>query len=475
MSKKRTLEFKENFEVSGKCEAFYTAGKIQITKNGQSVLSICDGNLRCFQVDDGKVTDAVERFEGEEVISFLLAEDDETLVTATKNGFMRQWHLSTKILQKGWKSGHIGSVSCMAFDSTTTLLATGGSDSTVKVWDIIRKYITHNLKGGQGVYSKVCLQNTGSDYFVFGAADDYEIHVWSLNNSQHVAALQGHCSTVTDMIFLKENTQMMSCSRDKVVNLWDITSLKLLKTIPVYETIESCFLIPEKLTVPDVTFNSNDTYFITAGEKGVVKIWSTLCGQCVFKQAESSIALTEDSNYQGSLIIQAFYVPSLQAIAVVTYEFNIILYHLENFTIKDQFVGYIDDVLNIKYAGPKDDRIAVATNSSQIKIFHLPSFSFQTLKGHNDIVLSVDVFPKHKEILVSGSKEAVTILFRAPVLRIPVVFRAPVLRIPVSFGFQCSGFQFRFGLHSRSGPAVSSSGFLSGTVSLLGVFIYSPA
>ncbi|GFQ73881.1 hypothetical protein TNCT_193441 [Trichonephila clavata] len=69
----------------------------------------------------------------------------------------------------------------------------------------------------------------------------------------------------------------------------------------------------------------------------------------------------------------------------------------------------------------------------------------------------------------------IPVVFRAPVLRIPVVFRAPVLRIPVSFGFQCSGFQFRFGLHSRSGPAVSSSGFLSGTVSLLGVFIYSPA
>ncbi|GFR00308.1 uncharacterized protein TNCT_246951 [Trichonephila clavata] len=39
----------------------------------------------------------------------------------------------------------------------------------------------------------------------------------------------------------------------------------------------------------------------------------------------------------------------------------------------------------------------------------------------------------------------IPVVFRAPVLRIPVVFRAPVLRIPVSFGFQCSGFQFRFG------------------------------
>ncbi|GFT01489.1 transducin beta-like protein 3 [Nephila pilipes] len=405
MTKKKKTELKENFEVIGKCEAFYTTGKIQFTKNGLSILSICDGHLKCFQIEDGKTSDAVERFEGEEIISFLLADDDDTLVTASKNGFMRQWQLSTKTLEKGWKCGHIGLVTCMAFDSTTTLLATGGSDSTVKVFDIMRKYITHNLKGGKGVYSKVCFLTTGSDYYVFGAADDYEIHVWNLNTSEQMTSLKGHFSTVTDIIFLKENTQMMSCSRDKVFMLWDVTSFKLLKTIPVFETIEACFPIPEKLTLRDVSFDNNDTYFITAGDKGVLRVWSSLSGKCVFEQTDSSIVLSEDSNYQGSLITQALYVSSLQAIAVVTFEHNIILYSLENFAIKNQFIGYIDDVLSIKFAGPKDDRIAVATNSSYIKIFDLPSFSCQLLKGHNDIVLSVDVFPKHKKILVSGSKD----------------------------------------------------------------------
>lgn len=51
-----------------------------------------------------------------------------------------------------FQSIHIGPVNCMALDSSVTLLATGGSDSTVKVWDIVRKYYTHNLKGGRGIF-----------------------------------------------------------------------------------------------------------------------------------------------------------------------------------------------------------------------------------------------------------------------------------------------------------------------------------
>ena len=39
----------------------------------------------------------------------------------------------------------------MTVDKTSTLLATGSSDMTIKVWDIDRKYYTHNLKGHKGV------------------------------------------------------------------------------------------------------------------------------------------------------------------------------------------------------------------------------------------------------------------------------------------------------------------------------------
>jgi len=39
----------------------------------------------------------------------------------------------------------------MAFDSTSTLLASGGADATVKLWDVVREYCTNNLRQHHGV------------------------------------------------------------------------------------------------------------------------------------------------------------------------------------------------------------------------------------------------------------------------------------------------------------------------------------
>lgn len=39
----------------------------------------------------------------------------------------------------------------MDFDVSSTLLASGSSDRTIKLWDIDKQYCTHNLKGHTGV------------------------------------------------------------------------------------------------------------------------------------------------------------------------------------------------------------------------------------------------------------------------------------------------------------------------------------
>ena len=46
------------------------------------------------------------------------------------------------------QSTHTAPMVSMAFDSTSTLLATTSADSTVKVWDVVREYCTNNLNHG---------------------------------------------------------------------------------------------------------------------------------------------------------------------------------------------------------------------------------------------------------------------------------------------------------------------------------------
>ena len=68
-----------------------------------------------------------------------------------KNFDLRSFFLDGSVVRT-WKSLHLTPVVELVFDSTTTLLASGGTDGSLKVWDIRRQYCTHNLKGGSGVY-----------------------------------------------------------------------------------------------------------------------------------------------------------------------------------------------------------------------------------------------------------------------------------------------------------------------------------
>ena len=72
--------------------------------------------------------------------------DGSILVVATRSGLLRQYSTDDFQLERTWKSLHNGPVRVLAFDPTSTFLASGGSDGTVKVWDVIRKFCTHNLK-----------------------------------------------------------------------------------------------------------------------------------------------------------------------------------------------------------------------------------------------------------------------------------------------------------------------------------------
>ena len=68
-----------------------------------------------------------------------------------------------------------------------------------------------------------------------------------------------------------------------------------------------------------------------------------------------------------------------------------------------KFVGYNDDILDIKFLGPSDSHIAVATNSELIKVFETETWDCQILRGHTDTVMCVDVF-KPLHLMASGSK-----------------------------------------------------------------------
>uniref|UniRef100_A0A023GM38 Putative wd40-repeat-containing subunit of the 18s rrna processing complex n=1 Tax=Amblyomma triste TaxID=251400 RepID=A0A023GM38_AMBTT len=388
-------DLKENFKLQEKYDAFYTGRFVEWPGSGNHLYCQHGTSVKVLNVEDGKVSKCFDLGEEEDVTAFTVSADEATLAVSGRSGLLRQWDLQADALTRTWKSFHQGPVSCMVFDSTSTLLASGGCDSTVKVWDVVRQYCTHHLRGAQGVFSVVSFHPDSQVGRLFGAADDYHIHVWDLSKSTLVGSLEGHFSVVTDLQFLEKGSQLLSSSRDKVVILWDADALTSLKTIPVYESVESLIVVPD----------SSPVSFITAGEKGLLRTWNLNTGICTHEQEKGPSGEEE-------AITRLRMCPERKLLAVVTFDHNITLRSLENFSIERQFVGHNDEVLDMRFLGREERFLAVATNSPQVRIFQLDTFHCQLLKGHADTVVALDTFPSDPTLLATVSKDNTVKLWR---------------------------------------------------------------
>uniref|UniRef100_A0A8C1WDL6 Transducin beta like 3 n=1 Tax=Cyprinus carpio TaxID=7962 RepID=A0A8C1WDL6_CYPCA len=255
----------------------------------------------------------------------------------------------------------------MTFDCTSTLLATGGCDGTIKLWDVVKQYCTHNLKGSSGVVHLVEFHPDISRLQLFSSSVDCGIRIWDLRTSKCICVLESHYSAVTALAFSPDGQTLISSGRDKICSVWDLKKKAVKRTVPVYEAVEGVVLLPGTSDYSQMGVKGEGLHFVTAGSKGVLRVWDSSSARCVFTQVLPDAPIYPELNTNQNLAC---------------------------FSLLIQFVGYNDDVLDVKFLGKDDTHIVVATNSSQLKVFELATNSCQILYGHTDTILSIDVFRK---------------------------------------------------------------------------------
>lgn len=392
------LQFKTNYDVSSKIEPFYKGGKVQISKDEKYIFCTCGSRVNVLEISTGKIIHCVEHDDQEDITSFALSCDDEMLVTASRALLLKQWDWRQANCARSWRAIHTIPVASMTFDSTSTLLATGGCDGTIKLWDVMKQYCTHNLKGSSGVVHLVQFHPNIDLLQLFSSSLDCGIRIWDLRTSQCVCVLQSHYSAVTSLSFSPDGNTMVSSGRDKICTVWDLKTRKAKRTVPVYEAVEGVVLLPGNTDLTEIGVKSKALHFITAGSKGVLRVWEASTARCVYTQTLpstlTSVSEGEEESDNPRSLTYLFHLPASSRLATVTAEHNILLYQLPALTTQQQFVGYSDEVLDVKFLGKGDSHIVVATNSCQLKVFELLTNSCQILYGHTDTVLTLDVFRK---------------------------------------------------------------------------------
>jgi ribosome assembly protein 4 len=111
-------------------------------------------------------------------------------------------------------SGHEGPVLCLKFDE---ILVTGGSDCTVRFWDILTKTQKKIVKKHN--HWVQCLDISPCKKFVVSGSIDGDIKMYS-KDGEFIRSFIGHKDGVVGIKFFKNS--IVSASRDKSVKIFDL-------------------------------------------------------------------------------------------------------------------------------------------------------------------------------------------------------------------------------------------------------------
>ena len=345
---------------------------------------------------------------------------------------------------------HSTPVVTLAIDETSTLVATGSADGVIKIWDIQGGFVTHTLKGHEGIISALLFvqiprasqdvlkpnakgkkprtsdqnqdedTNVAKQLMLVSGVDDGQMRVWDLQTKKAIARLSAHTSVVRGLDYSAEHGLLVSGSRDKTLVFWETKRWKPVKTIPVQDSIEAAGFV-----------STEDGSLLTycGGEDGRLRLWPK---EGVEIQLDDIIP-----NRNGS-VVNILLDQSAQHLYVVYDDQSINVLHVDSgnppVQYKSTIFGSHDEVVDMAYVPGSNDsdvELALATNGNEIRILtlhdneqHAPrsgdemvvegrepegaqlsvKAGAKVLSGHTDIVLCLSV-DFNAGLLATGSKD----------------------------------------------------------------------
>ncbi|XP_062546513.1 transducin beta-like protein 3 [Armigeres subalbatus] len=396
------IKIKEVYEVQNQYKAFYTGGTVQWSSDGNEMLCQNAGAINLVSVTDDAVEPVIfgDADESDVVYTFALSNDSQHVVSAHRSGLLKLWDKSSRQVSKIWRGLHQGPITKLVFSENDALIASGGTDTTVRVWDPIQQVCRGTLRGCLGVINLLVFHPDVESKILLAAGDDVKINAWDYETRELVKTFAGHFSKVTDISFTSDYKFLVSSGRDKILILWDYETQQAVKTVPVYESLESVIVLPKGVQLPGLKIKTGKVYAACAGEEGLIKVWEMTETKIVFKQKNSLV--TKSSEEGGLAITNLLFNKQTSKLAIISADHNIIIHDLETFECSKQLSGFSDEILDLILFGKKDQFLGMATNSSDFKIYDTTNMKCQLVKGHTDIVLSLSA---NQNYILSSSKD----------------------------------------------------------------------
>jgi len=206
------------------------------------------------------------------VNALAIAHDGKRIVSAGSDGKVKIWDVCSiggRVLSDavGAELPLVDSIVCgsegigaLALSDDSHMLFLGSGDGKVRALNFDRKVFSE-FGESKGRVTKILLARK-QDRVISGGTDSI-IRLYGLTEEESQVDLQGHGSSITSIAQLGESSQILSCSGDKTLKLWDLKNAK-----------PNSLFHRHKAEVICVTLSNNESACLTISRDGEVVRWS---------------------------------------------------------------------------------------------------------------------------------------------------------------------------------------------------------
>ena len=313
--------------------------------------------------------------------------------------------------------GHRNWVGSVAFSPDGKILASGGWDAIIRLWDVETGKLKGRLRGHTRGVISVAFSPDGKILASGGGSEDDTVRLWDVETETHLRTLRGHLYSyaVRSVSFSPDGKTIASSSGDRTIRLWNV------ETGVHFQT-----LIGHTHSVASVAFSPDGKTIASGGGKGDgnIRLWDVEMG-----------------THKGTLIghigwvVSVAFSPDGKTIASAGEDDGSIhLWDVGTGIQIHKFIGHTDWVSSVAFS-PDGSLLASGSGDNTIYLWNsTTSEHIGTLPGHTDTVHSVAFSPDGKTIASGGGWEDATVRlweFHSTRVSITPITRVSITPIPV--------------------------------------------